>query len=41
MINGESKNRGHWRIGKVFQFFTGKDELVRAVQMQVEIKFLA
>ena len=40
MIKGESKNRGHWKIGKVSQLYTGKDEVVRAVQIQVGIKFL-
>ena len=40
MIKGESKNRGHWKIGKVSQLYTGKDEVVRAVQIQVETKFL-
>ena len=40
MIKGESKNRGHWKIGKVSQLYTGKDEVVRAVQIQVRIKFL-
>ena len=40
MIKGESKNRGHWKIGKVFQLYTGKDEIVRTVQIQVGTKFL-
>ena len=40
MIKGEWKNRGHWKIGKVSQLYTGKDEVVRAVQMQVGTKFL-
>ena len=33
MIKGESKNIGHWKIGMVSQFYTGKDEVVRAVQI--------
>ena len=33
MIKGESKNRGHWKIGTVSQLHTGKDEVVRAVKM--------
>ena len=40
MIKGESKNRGHWKIGKVSQLYTEKDEVVRAVQIQFGIKFL-
>ena len=40
MIKDESKNRGHWKIGKVSQLYTGKDEVVRAVQMQVGTTFL-
>ena len=40
MIKGESKNRSHWEIGKVSQLYTGKDEVVRVVQMQVGTKFL-
>ena len=40
MITGESKNRGHGKNGKVSQLYTGKDEVVRAVQMQVGTKFL-
>ena len=40
MIKGELKNRGHWEIGKVPQLYTGKDEVVRAVQTQVGTKFL-
>ena len=33
MIKGESKNRSHWKIGKVSQMYTGKEEALRAVQM--------
>ena len=40
MIKGESKKRGHWKIGKVSQLYTGKNEVVRAVQMQAGTKFL-
>ena len=40
MIKDESKNRSHWKIGKVSQLYTGKDEVVRAVQMQVGTTFL-
>ena len=40
MIKGESKSRIHQKIGKVSQLYTGKDEVVRAVQMQVGTKFL-
>ena len=40
MIKGESKNRGHWKIVKVSQLYTGKNEVVGAVQMQVETKCL-
>ena len=40
MIKGESKNSDHWKIGKISQLYTGKDEVVRAVQMQVGTKFL-
>ena len=40
MIKGESKNRGNWKIGKVSQLYTWKDEVVRAVQMQVGTTFL-
>ena len=40
MIKGESKKRGHWKIGKGSQLYTGKNEVVRAVQMQVGTKFL-
>ena len=40
MIKGELKNRGHWKIGQVSQLYTGKDEDVRAVQIQVGTKFL-
>ena len=40
MIKDEWKNRGHWKIGKVSQLYVGKDEVVRAVQMQVGTKFL-
>ena len=40
MIKGESKNRGHWKIGKASQLYTRKDKVVRAVQMQVGTKFL-
>ena len=40
MIKGESKNRGHWKIGKVSHLYTGKDKVVRAIQMPVGIKFL-
>ena len=24
MIKGKSKNRGHWKIGKIFQLYTGR-----------------
>ena len=40
MTKGESKNRGHWKIGKVSHLYTGKDKVVRAIQMPVGIKFL-
>ena len=40
MIKGESKNRGHWKIGKASQLYTRKDEVLRGVQMQVGTKFL-
>ena len=40
MIKGESKSRIHQKIGKVSQLYTGKDEIVRAVQIQVGTKFL-
>ena len=40
MIKGESKNRSHWKIGKVSQMYTGEDEALRAVQMQVRTKFM-
>ena len=41
MIKGESKNRGHWKIGKVSQLYTGKEKVMKAVQMQVGTNFLA
>ena len=34
VIKDESKNRGHWKIGKVSQLYTGKDEVTRAFQMK-------
>ena len=40
IIKDESKNRSHWKIGKVSQLYTGKDEVMRAVQMQVWTKVL-
>ena len=41
MIKGESKNRGHWNIGRAFPLYDENDKVVRAVQMQVGTKFLA
>ena len=41
MIKGESKNIGHWKIGKVSQLYTGKEKVMKAVQMQVGTNFLA
>lgn len=40
MIKGKLKNRGHWKISKVFQEYTRKNEVVTAVKMQVGRKFL-
>ena len=41
MIKDESKTIGHWKIGKVSQLYTGKEEAMKAVQMQVGTNFLA
>ena len=35
-----NQRTGHWKIGKVSHLYTGKDEVVRAIQMPVGIKFL-
>ena len=40
ITKSESKTRSHWNIGKVSRLYTGKDEVMRAVQMQVWTKFL-
>ena len=31
MIKGKLKNRGHWKVSKVFQEYTGKNEVVTSV----------
>ena len=41
MIKDESKTIGHWKIGKVSQLYTGKEEVMKAVHMQVGTNFLA
>ena len=41
MIKCEPKNRGHCKTGMVSQMYAGKDEVVRAVQMQVGTNCLA
>ena len=40
MIKCESKNRGNCETGMVSQMYAGKDEVVRAVQMQVGTNYL-
>ena len=37
---GESKNRGHWKISNESQLYTGKNQVVRALQMEIGTNFL-
>ena len=40
LIKGEEKNRGHWKIGFVNHLYSGKDNIIRVVQLRIGKKLI-
>ena len=40
LIKGEEKNRGHWKIGIVNHLYSGKDNIIRVVQLRIRKKLI-
>ena len=40
IIKGESKNRGHWKLAIVEKLHSGKDNVIRAVELRATKSYL-
>ena len=40
IIKGESKNRGHWKLAIVEKLHSGKDNVIRAVELRAAKSYL-
>lgn len=40
IIKGESRNRGHWKLTTVKKLHSGRDNVIRAVELQAAKSYL-